>query len=201
MKQLLEFLPIILFFIVYNMNGEQISLAGWEYEVDGIYSATAVLMMATVLQVIITYLITRTLEKRLVWLSLAVLAFGGLTLFLRDPTFIQWKPTIFNWALAVGFGASQFIGDKNLMERTLGTQLQLPKAIWGRLNILWVANFLIVGGLNLVVAYNYSEEAWVSYKLYSAIGFTVLLTIITAIIINPHIRDADEPKPLLPQDD
>lgn len=201
MKQLLEFLPIVLFFIVYNMNGEHISLAGWEFEVDGIYSATAVLMIATVFQVVVTYIITRELEKRLIWLSLAVLAFGGLTLFLRDPTFIQWKPTIFNWALAVLFGASQFVGGKNLMERTLGSQLHLPRAIWTRLNILWVANFLIVGSLNLVVAYNFSEEAWVSYKLYSAIGFTLLLTIITAIIINPHISEASEPEKLLPQDD
>jgi intracellular septation protein len=189
MKQLLEFVPIALFFIVYQLKGESISLGGWEYTFDGIFSATAVLMAATVLQVVATYAITRELEKRLLWLLLAVVVFGGATLLFRNQMFIQWKPTIFNWALALGFGASQFIGDKNLMERTLGSQIHLPKPVWTRLNLLWVSNFVIVGGLNLVVAYGFSEATWVSYKLYSAIGFTLVLTILTAIMISPHLKE------------
>ena len=189
MKQLAEFVPIALFFIVYQLKGEQVSLAGWVYTFDGIFSATAVLMVATVLQVVITYAITREFEKRLLWLLLAVMVFGGATLLFRNQMFIQWKPTIFNWALALAFGASQFIGDKNLMERTLGSQIHLPKAVWRRLNLLWVSNFAIVGALNLMVAYGFSEETWVSYKLYSAIGFTLLLTILTALLISPHLKE------------
>ncbi len=195
MKQLAEFIPIALFFIVYQLKGMSLELGGWEYSFDGIYSATAVLMLATVAQVLLTWAITRTLEKRLLWLLLAVLVFGGATLVFHNQMFIQWKPTIFNWVLALAFGASQYIGDKNLMERTLGSQIHLPKAVWSRLNLLWVSNFVIVGGLNLVVAYSYSEEAWVSYKLYSAIGFTLVLTILTALLISPHLKDqplADE---------
>ncbi len=141
------------------------------------------------LQVLLTFALTRKLEKRLLWLLLAVLVFGGATLIFHNQMFIQWKPTIFNWALALAFGASQFIGDKNLMERTLGSQIHLPKPVWTRLNLLWVANFLVVGGLNLVVAYGFSEQTWVSYKLYSAIGFTLVLTILTALIISPHLKD------------
>ena len=201
MKQLLEFLPIVLFFIVYNMDGETLSMGGLSYEIDGIFTATAVLMIATVFQVAVTWVMTRQLEKRMIWLSLAVLAFGGLTLVLRDATFIQWKPTIFTWGMALAFGASQFIGDKNLMERLLGGQLPLPKVVWTKLNVLWIGNFTIVGGLNLVVAYGFSEQTWVSYKLYSAIGFTLALTILTAIIINPYLRDEREGEQLLPQDD
>ncbi len=189
MKQIAEFIPIALFFIVYQLKGQSISLGSWTYEFDGIFSATAVLMAATVLQVIFTYALTRKFEKRLMWLMLAVLAFGALTLIFRNPLFVQWKPTIFNWALALAFGASQFMGDKNLMERTLGSQIHLPKTIWNRLNLVWVCNFAIVGGLNLVVAYAFSEEAWVSYKLYSAIGFTLVLTILTALIISPHLKE------------
>jgi intracellular septation protein len=192
MKQLAEFLPIALFFIVYQLKGTSIELAGWEYTFDGIFSATAVLMGATVAQVAITFALTRTLEKRLLWLLLAVIVFGGATLVFRNQMFIQWKPTIFNWALALVFGASQYIGDKNLMERTLGSQIHLPKPVWGKLNLLWVANFVIVGGLNLVVAYGYSEDTWVSYKLYSSIGFTLLLTILTALLISPHLKDDQE---------
>lgn len=191
MKQLAEFVPIALFFIAYQMNGDVISIGGWSYEFDGIFSATAILIIATVAQVVITYLVTRKLEKRQIWLLLAVTVFGGLTLVFRNELFIQWKPTIFNWALGLAFGLSQFIGEKNLMERTLGSQIQLPKAIWSRLNLIWVANFTIVGALNIFVAYSYSEETWVSYKLYSAIGFTLLLTILTAVVISPHINEEE----------
>jgi intracellular septation protein len=189
MKQLLEFVPIALFFIVYQLNGETLSVGGWSYTIDGIFSATAVLMLATMVQVILSYALTRELEKRALWMLLAVLVFGGATLVLRNQMFIQWKPTIFNWVLAIAFGASQFIGDKNLMERTLGSQIRLPKRVWRRLNFLWVSNFAIVGALNLVVAYGFSEATWVSYKLYSAIGFTLLLTVLTAIMISPHLKE------------
>jgi len=189
MKQIAEFLPIALFFIVYQLKGSSIELAGWEYTFDGIFSATAVLMIATLAQVVLTYAFTRRLEKRLLWLLLAVLVFGGATLAFRNQMFIQWKPTIFNWALALAFGVSQFVGDKNLMERTLGSQIHLPKPVWSKLNLLWVTNFAVVGGLNLVVAYGFSEDTWVSYKLYSAIGFTLLLTILTALLISPHLKD------------
>ncbi len=189
MKQLAEFVPIALFFIVYQLNGETVSLGSWVYTFDGIYTATAVLMAATLVQVVLTYALTGEFEKRAMWMLLAVLAFGGATLMLRNELFIQWKPTIFNWALAIAFGASQFIGDKNLMERTLGSQIRLPKPVWTRLNLLWVSNFAIVGALNLVVAYGFSEATWVSYKLYSAIGFTVALTILTAMMISPHLKE------------
>ena len=91
--------------------------------------------------------------------------------------------------LAIAFGASQFIGEKNLMERTLGSQVRLPKPVWTRLNLLWVSNFAVVGALNLVVAYSFSEATWVSYKLYSAIGFTLLLTVLTAVLISPHLKE------------
>ena len=189
MRQLLEFVPIALFFIVYQLDGETVTLAGWSYTFDGIFSATAVLMAATAAQVAITYGLTRKLEKRLLWMLAAVVVFGAATLAFRNQAFIQWKPTIFNWVLAAAFGASQFIGERNLMQRTLGTQIELPGPIWARLNLLWTANFAIVGALNLVVAYGFSEATWVSYKLYSAIGFTLALTILTAIIITPHLKE------------
>ena len=191
MKQLAEFLPIVLFFIVYQLKGETIELGSWTHTLDGIFSATAVLMAATGAQVALSFAISRRLEKRQLWLLLAVLLFGGATLFFRNQMFIQWKPTIFNWVLALAFGASQFIGDRNLMERTLGSQLHLPGAVWTRLNLIWTANFAVVGALNLYVAYYYSEETWVSYKLYSAIGFTLVLTLLTALLISPHLREEE----------
>jgi intracellular septation protein len=197
MKQIAEFVPIVLFFIAYQLDGQNFSLADWTYQFDGIFSATLVLMVATALQVLLSFAVTRRLEKRQLWLLAAVLVFGGATLIFRNQLFIQWKPTIFNFAFAV----SQFVGDKNLMERTLGSQIHLPRFVWTRLNLLWVSNFFIVGGLNLVVAYQFSEQIWVSYKLYSSIGFTLVLTILTALFISPHLKTDASEKQLLQQDD
>jgi intracellular septation protein len=201
MKQIAEFLPIVLFFIVYQLDGESVSLGSWAYQFDGIFTATAVLMAATAVHVVLSYAISRTVEKRLLWLLVAVLVFGGATLLFRNQAFIQWKPTVFNWVLALAFGASQFIGDKNLMERTLGRQLHLPKPVWTQLNLLWVANFIIVGALNIYVAYQFSEETWVSYKLYSAIAFILLLTVLTAMLISPHLKEEGAGEQALHRDD
>ncbi|MDP5070018.1 MAG: septation protein IspZ, partial [Congregibacter sp.] len=191
MKQLLEFIPIALFFIVYQLDGETLRLGGWEHEFDGIFSATAVLIAATALQVLIARVSSGYWDKRGLWTFVAVGIFGGATLILRDQTFIQWKPTIFNWALAIAFGVFHFFTKRNLLERTLGAQLELPKVVWGRLNLLWMSNFVLVGALNLYVAYGYSEATWVSYKLYSSIGFTLVLTVLTALLVSPHLHAAE----------
>lgn len=191
MKQLAELVPLALFFITYQMDGKVLELGAWQYQFDGIFSATAVLIAATIVQVITIRLSTGHIEKRLLWLLVAVCLFGGATLVFRDQTFIQWKPTIFNWALAIIFIGGNYTGDKNLMERTLGKQITLPKFVWSRLSWLWIANFTVVGTLNIYVAYNFSEAAWVSYKLYSAIGFTLVVAILTALIIAPHLNEED----------
>ena len=185
MKQIAELVPILLFFITYKMDGYH--LAGYTF--DGIYTATSVLIIATLIELIASRLIRGHVEKRQLWMVVAVCLFGGLTLFLRDTTFIMWKPTIFNWGMAIAFIAAQVFTEKNLLERMLGSQLALPGTIWKRLNMLWVSNFIIVGILNLYVAYQFSEEFWVDYKLFSSIGFTLLLSIITVIIVAPHLKE------------
>ncbi len=189
MQQYLEFIPLALFFIAYKMSGDTISFGNLQYTLDGIYSATLILIIATTVQLLLSWAISKKLEKRLLWTWLAVVIFGGLTVILRDKTFIQWKPTIFNWALALVFLGSHFIGKKNLLQRTLGSQLELPQALWSRLSYLWISNFAVVGGLNIWVAQNFSEDFWVSYKLYSSIGFTLAMTILTVIMIAPHLKE------------
>lgn len=191
MKQLAELVPILLFFLAYKMDGYQLQLGPIDYQFDGIYTATAVLMLATIAQVVFARLSTGKLEKRQLWLLVAVLVFGGATIVLRNELFIQWKPTIFNWAMGLVFLGSQFIGKQNLIARTLGSQLEVPYAIWTRLNYMWSAYFIVVGALNIYVAYHYSEDFWVSYKLYSSIGFTVALSILTVALLAPHIHEQE----------
>ncbi len=195
MKQLAELVPIVLFFLAYRLDGETLSVGGWGYHFDGIYSATAVLMVATALQVVLTRLITGRLEKRLLILAGIVMAFGGATLALHNQIFIQWKPTIFNWALAIVLVTTRLWSGKSAMQKAMGEQLQLPPEGWLRLDRLWTGYFLLVGALNLVVAYSFSESTWVSYKLYSAIGFTLTLSLVTAAVLMPYLREPDRDPP------
>ncbi len=188
MKQLLELLPLVLFFVVYQLDGKVLTLGDWQYTVDGIFSATAVMMAATTVQVILTRIFTGELDKRLLWTAAAVMVFGAATLLLRDQRFIQWKPTVLNWALMVVFAGSQFVGKINLVERLMGSQIDLPSRVWSRVCWLWSAHFFTVGTLNIVVAYRYSESFWVSYKLWSALGFSILLMTLTAVLIGPHLK-------------
>ena len=192
MKQLLELLPLVLFFCAYQMDGDTLTVGGWSHTFDGIFSATAVLMISTALTWLISSLLEKRNDKRLMWMTLAVLLFGAATLILRDQRFIQWKPTVFNWVLAAVFLGSQFVGERTLLERVLGSQLSLPRRIWTRLNVLWISNFALVGALNLFVAYRFEEAVWVSYKLYSSIGFTLALMLLTVVIVAPHVKDDGE---------
>ena len=192
MKQLLELLPLVLFFGAYQMDGDTLAVGGWSHTFDGIFSATAVLMISTALTWLISSLLEKRNDKRLMWMTLAVLLFGAATLILRDQRFIQWKPTVFNWVLAAVFLGSQFIGKRSVLERVLGSQLSLPRPIWTRLNVLWIGNFALVGALNLFVAYRFEEAVWVSYKLYSSIGFTLALMLLTVAIVAPHVKDDGE---------
>ena len=192
MKQILEFLPIVLFFGAYQMDGETLTVGAWSHTFDGIFSATAVLMIATIAVWLIMLAITRRNDKRLMWMMVAVVVFGTATLVLRDQRFIQWKPTVFNWVMDVLFFGSQFVGKKTLLERLLSQQLVLSEVIWKRLNALWVTNFVTVGALNLYVAYQYEEAFWVSYKLYSSIGFILLMMLLTVMIVAPHLRSEDQ---------
>jgi intracellular septation protein len=195
MKQIAELLPVLSFFLAYRMDGRNVALGGFEYHFDGIYSATAVLMLATALQMALTRALTGRLERRLLVLGAAVFVFGGATLALHNQVFIQWKPTIFNWALALFFGATRWRTGHSALESAMEGQLQLPAEAWLRLDRLWVGYFLAVGALNLVVAYGFSESTWVSYKLWSAIGFTILLSVATVALMMPYLREADREPP------
>ena len=192
MKQILEFLPIVLFYGAYQMDGETLTVGAWSHTFDGIFSATAVLMIATIGVWLVMLAITQRNDKRLMWMMVAVVVFGTATLVLRDQRFIQWKPTVFNWVMAALFFGSQLVSEKTLLERLLGQQLVLSEVIWKRLNALWVTNFIVVGALNLYVAYQYAEAFWVSYKLYSSIGFMVLMILLTLMIVAPHLKSEDQ---------
>ncbi len=141
MKFLADVFPVLLFFVA--------------YKIQGIYVATGVAIGAALLQVGWQWIRHREVQTlHLVTLGLLIV-FGGLTLLLHDKTFIMWKPSVINWLFALVFFGSLFVGDKPLIERMMGHSIDVPERIWRRLNHAWVLFFLVMGGLNLVVAWRF----------------------------------------------
>lgn len=173
MKPLLEFFPIILFFVAYKL-----------YD---IYIATAVVIVATVVQVLAYWLMYRKVET-MHWITLAlILVMGGATLYLQDEQFIKWKLTIIEWLFGGAFLASQFIGKKTFIERMMGGNLELPKTIWKRLNISWALFFISIGFLNLYVMTHYSTDDWVSFKTFGVPGLMLVFIVVQMAFLYKHV--------------
>ena len=189
MKQLLEFLPLIIFVVVYQMSGTTLSLGSSEYTFDGIYTATIALMLATVLQVLIVKLVWGLVEKRLLGVAGAVIVFGGATVLLRDPVFIFWKPTVFNWALAGIHVVWHVVLGKCFFQELLPDEIEMPNHAWTRVTFVSTCHFFMVGAVNLYVAYNFSMDTWVSFKLWSAVLFTILWAGVIGVIIGPYLKE------------
>lgn len=177
MKLLFDFFPIAIFFGVYKYTGDMIM-------------ATAVLIPATIIQMLVTWMRTHKIEKMQLVTLVLVIVFGGATVLLKNPTFIQWKPTVVNWLFALAFLGSQFIGAKTLVQRMMENAVELPTPIWVRLNLAWVVFFIAMGGLNLFVAFTMSEEAWVNFKLFGMLGLTLVFIILQGIYLSKHMPEA-----------
>lgn len=199
MKFLFEMLPVILFFAAYKLYAmipppiiESINQVmpftlNPAEKADSIYFATLVGIIVAGIAVLIYYLKTKSFEKNQTITFVLFLLFGGATLFLRDPTFIKWKPTVINLIFALLFLGSMFIGKMSLIERFMGKAIEAPKAIWTKLNVAWVVFFIAIAVLNLYIAYTFSEETWVNFKLFGVIGLTIGFMIIQMIILNRYV--------------
>ena len=193
MKQFIDFIPLILFFIVYKLDPRNVELAGQAFELGGIFSATAVLIISSILVYGTLFLVQRKLEKGQ-WLTLvACLVFGGMTLAFHSETFLKWKAPVVNWLFALGFAGSHFIGDKVLIQRVMGHAIQLPQAIWTRLNLAWIAFFVFSGCANLFVAFTF-HDIWVDFKVFGSLGMTVLFLVAQGVYLARHIHDDEAPQ-------
>lgn len=163
MQLLFDFFPVIAFFIAYKLTD--------------IYVATAVIIGAVLLQTTVQWVRHKKVSSMALISAALVLVFGGLTLAIHDKAFIQWKVTVVNWLFAIGFVVSQFVGEKPLIERMLGENVELERGLWRKLNLAWAGFFLVVGALNLYVAYNFAEDIWVNFKLFGVIGLTLLFAL------------------------
>ncbi len=183
MKLFFEFLPVIFFFIAYKFGGGIYHFNGQQYDIEGIYVATAVIIIASILQLTLTWIFTRRVEKIHLVTLVLILILGGATLWLQNPDFIKWKPTVVNWLFAFVFIVVHAFTSKSLPERLMGEHAQLPDFAWLRLNIAWVLFFIGSGIANLYVAFNFSESAWVNFKLFGLLGLTVVFIVGQAIYL------------------
>jgi intracellular septation protein len=220
MKLLIDFFPILLFFVAFKLAG--------------IYWATGVAIAASAIQVAWPWLRHRRLEK-MPLVTLALLSvFGGLTIALHDPIFVMWKPTLVNWLFGIAFLASHWIGERPLAERAMGQAIEVPAAVWVRLNLAWGVFFILLGLANLFVVYvgsGYYEAqqalvaatgksevdltdcaaqltdtlrglcqdalarqgVWVNFKLFGMMAITALFVLAQTLYLARHLKD--EPKP------
>lgn len=178
MKQLLEFIPIILFFITFKL-----------YD---IYTATAVIIVATIIQVGFTWFKYKKVQT-MQWITLGlIVVMGGATIYLQDEQFIKWKLTIIEWLFGVAFLGSQFFGKKTFVERMMGASLELPANIWKRLNLMWATFFISVGFINIYVMQNYNTDDWVTFKTFGVPGLMIVFIIFQMLLIYKHIPETEE---------
>ena len=177
MRFFADYFPLLLFFAAFK----------WQ----GIWVATAVAIAASVAQ--IAWFHFRGHVSPIHWLSLAIIVvFGGATLLLRDETFIKWKPTVLYWLLGVVLGGATLLFRRNLVRAMLSEQVQLPDPVWSRLNWSWVGFFVFMGALNLYVAYNYSTDLWVNFKLFGGMGLMLLFVVAQAFVLAKYMDEKNE---------
>jgi intracellular septation protein len=175
MKFLFDLFPILLFFIAFKLFG--------------IYTATAVTMGASLLQVGVYWWINRRFESLHIITLVLVVLLGGSTLLFHNDLFIKWKPTAIYWAFALIFLVSHYIGKKTVIQRLLDGKLSLPNTAWQRLNSSWILFFTIMGAVNIYVLYHFSTEAWVNFKLFGTLGMTLVFLIAQAVYMAKYMQD------------
>ncbi|MFA7292230.1 MAG: septation protein A [Rhodocyclaceae bacterium] len=175
MKFLFDLFPVILFFVAYKFAG--------------IYVATGVAIVATFVQIGWVWFRHRKVDTML-WVSLALITvFGGATLVLQDKTFIQWKPTVLYWLFASVLAGSVVFRKKNLMRSLLAEQMQLPDEAWNKMNLSWIGFFIFMGIANLAVAFNFSEDTWVNFKLFGGMGLMFGFVLVQGMLLSKYIEE------------
>lgn len=199
MKFLFDLLPVLLFFAAYKFaNGSQESSHALVLQALGdgiainqapILIATAVAILATIGQVLWLMARGKKVEVML-WVSLAIIVvFGGATLLFHDATFIKWKPTVLYWLFAGTLAGAALFLKRNLIRSLMQEQIELPEPVWVRLNMSWIGFFATMGVLNLYVAFSYSEETWVDFKLYGGMGLMFLFVLAQGALLSRHIDE------------
>lgn len=183
MTLLLDYLPIILFFVTFKFYG--------------IYPATAVSIIASIVQISFFWFKNHKVEPTHLITFIVLVVLGGATLISHNSVFIRWKPTVVSWILAILFLISQLInktGRKTFLEYLMANKITLPKKAWKKLNLSWMTFFATIGIVNLYVAYHYSLNTWVNFKLFGVLGATIIFGFAQSLYMAKHIKSVDVSK-------
>ncbi|HSW93672.1 MAG TPA: septation protein A [Gammaproteobacteria bacterium] len=176
LELLYDFIPVLLFFVAFKFYG--------------IYVATVVGIVTTAMQVVFTRLWKKKIDRKQVLTLVVFLLFGGMTLYFHNPIFVKWKPSIIFWLFGLVFLFSQLFGKKVLIQRMMEASLEnktLPSSVWKRMNLSWALFFFALGTLNIFVAYHFSTDTWVNFKLYGLMGLLILFSVVQAICLSRYL--------------
>ncbi len=185
MKFLFDFLPALAFLIALFIP---------ENREEGVYLATKVLIITSFLQVVISWAITRKLEKQYLIIFAVVLVLGSATLLLNDERFIKWKPTIVFWIFATICVGSEFIGNSNISQRLMGKMFDAPKDIWQKVNISFIVFFVLLGFINLYVASQYDTETWAFFKVFGIMAINFIYIFGLVLYMSRYMIDTEQSK-------
>ncbi len=178
MKQFIDFIPLVIFFAFYKM-----------YD---IMVATGALVIATAIQIALTYFIYKKVEKMQLITFVIVAFFGTLTIALDDPNFIKWKVTIVYALFSVGLFIMNMIG-KPVIKGMLGKEITLPDPVWAKINLAWITFFILCAASNIYVAFYLPESVWVNFKVFGLLAATFGFTLLTGIYIYKQLpKEAKE---------
>ena len=206
MKLLFDLFPVILFFAVFKIAGASPDAAqaiGTQY-LSGLVSggevtlqqapillATAVAILATLGQVL-WLLARRKPVDNMLWVSLVIIVlFGGATIYFHDEQFIKLKPTVLYWCFALVLLGAPLLFGKNLMRSMMGKQMHLPDAVWSRLNLAWGLFFMVMGAVNLYVAFTMPLAFWVNFKLFGFLGLMIAFVIAQSVYLSRYMKEAE----------
>lgn len=194
MKQFIDYIPLLVFFSVWAMDERAVSIAGIEHSVGGIFSAAEFLLAASILVYGALFIYQKRLDK-FQWITLAaVVLFCIPTIIFRNIDYLKWKAPIVNWIFASIFLASRYFGDKPAIEHMMGHAVNAPKEVWYKLNSIWIGYFIVLGAINLIVAFTLSEDLWIKFKVFGNLILTFGFVIGQMPMLAKYIEvDEDEP--------
>ena len=192
MKQFLEYIPLIIFLIIYKLDERLVAIGSFEFTLGGIFSATAFLLVGYIF--VFGYLWkSQGSLTRMQWVIFAaMLVFCSFTLIFHSETILKWKAPVANWIMAAVFLGSHFIGKQNMTKTMFGSVVTMPDERWTRLNMAWVVVFLIVGSSNLFVAFTFPDY-WVDFKVFGSMAMVFLAVIGQMFYIYPYLQADEEP--------
>ena len=192
MKQFIDYIPLLVFFSVWAMDERVINVAGYDHTLGGMFSAAEFLLAASVLVYGSLFVYQKRLDK-FQWITLAaVILFCIPTIIFKNIAFLKWKAPIVNWIFASIFLASRHFGEKPAIEHMMGHAVTAPKEVWYKLNTMWICYFIVLGAINLIVAFTLSEELWIKFKVFGNLILTFSFVLVQMPILAKYIEVEDK---------